>query len=70
MDFLYDDARLVIEVNGDWHHTGRLAVQRDQERTAHLVAAGYRVLPLAEQLVRTAPDRVLLLVREARRRAA
>ena len=39
VDFLYDDVRLVVEVNGNWHHASVLDVERDQRRTAALVAA-------------------------------
>lgn len=70
VDFLYDDVRLVIEVNGDWHHSRVGDVRRDQERAARLAAAGYRVLPLHEQLVRKDPDEVARLVRCPRRQAA
>lgn len=70
VDFLYDDVRLVIEVDGSWHHDGALAVRRDKIRDAALVAAGFRVLRLPEVLIRTSPDEVVRLVRDARRKAA
>ncbi len=70
VDFLYDDVRLVVEVNGTWAHTTSMDVERDQHRTARLVAAGYSVLPLPQQLIRDGPEEVVRLVREARRRAA
>ena len=69
VDFLYDDVRLVIEVDGAWHHEGALEVRRDKRRAAALAAAGFRVLPLSEDLVRRAPDEVARLVTEARWRA-
>jgi len=70
VDFLYDDVRLVIEVNGTWSHSTSADVNRDQDRTARLVAAGYVVLPVSEHLLLGAPDEVVRLVRSARRRAA
>jgi very-short-patch-repair endonuclease len=70
VDFLYEDVRLVIEVNGGWAHTSSMDVERDHHRTARLVAAGYTVLPVPEQLIRERPAEVGRLVREARRRAA
>ena len=70
VDFLYDDVRLVIEVNGSWAHTTSIDVERDQRRMAGLVSAGYAVLPLPEHLIRERPEEVVRLVREARRRAA
>ena len=68
VDFLYDDVGLVVEVNGAWSHTSPLDVERDQRRTARLVAAGYAVLPITEAQVRDRPAEVVLLVREARAR--
>ena len=70
VDFLYDDVRLVIEVDGCWHHEGVLGVRRDKRRTAALAAAGFRVLPLSEDLIRTRPDVVVELVGDARRLTA
>jgi very-short-patch-repair endonuclease len=70
VDFLYEELHLVLEVNGAWHHSGALEVQRDQHRTARLVAAGFTVLPIPEHLILSAPYEVVRLVREARGRAA
>ena len=70
VDFLYTEQRLVLEVDGAWCHEGPLEVRRDKHRTAALVAAGFRVLPLAEDLVRNSPDEVARLVRDALRQAA
>ena len=70
VDFLYDDVRLVIEVNGTWCHTSAPDVEQDQRRTGRLVAAGYTVLPIPEHMVTQAPDEVVSLVRRARLRAA
>jgi very-short-patch-repair endonuclease len=69
VDFLYDDVRLVIEVDGGWHHEGALDIRRDKPRSAALVAAGFRVLPVAEDLLRRDPAEVVRLVSDARRRA-
>lgn len=66
---LYDDARLVVEIDGGWHHEGALDVRRDKRRSAALAAAGFRVLPLAEDLLRRDPAEAVRLVSEARRRA-
>ncbi|MGQ0521105.1 MAG: DUF559 domain-containing protein [Actinomycetota bacterium] len=67
VDFLYDDVGLVIEVDGAWHHEGVLGVRRDKRRAAALAAAGFRVLPVSEDLIRSSPGEVIRLVREARR---
>lgn len=70
VDFLYHDARLVIEIDGNWSHTSPLDIARDKRRTAGLVAAGYAVLPISEELLRADPQGVVRLVREARGAAA
>ena len=70
VDFLYEDARLVVEIDGGWCHETPADVRRDKRRTAALAAAGFRVLPISEDLIRRSPDEVVRLVREARRRAA
>ena len=70
VDFFYEDVGLVIEVDGGWNHEGALDVRRDKRRTAALVAAGFRVLPLSEDLIRSSPHEVVRLVKEARRRPA
>lgn len=69
VDFLHDDVRLVVEIDGGWHHEGALDVRRDKRRSAALAAAGFRVLPLAEDLLRRDPAEAVRLVSEARRHA-
>lgn len=68
VDWLYDDAALVIEVNGRWAHSTALDVEHDQRRTAGLVAAGYTVLPISEELIMNSPGEVVRLVAAARHR--
>lgn len=70
VDFFYDDVGLVVEIDGGWHHEGALDVRRDKRRSAALAAAGFRVLPLAEDVVRRRPDEAVRLVAEARRQPA
>ncbi len=69
VDFVYDDARLVMEVNGS-HHDDPLQRRRDDRRTAALVGAGFRVLPLPEELIKRSPAEVVRLVEAARRSVA
>lgn len=66
VDFFYDDVGVVIEVDGAWHHEGVLDVRRDKRRAAALAAAGFRVLPLSEELIKRSPGEVVRLVRQAR----
>lgn len=72
VDFLYDDPRLVVEIDGSWCHDGVLDAQRDRRRNAALVAAGFSVLPLAEDLVlhRAEAARLVRHARLSRQRAA
>jgi very-short-patch-repair endonuclease/predicted transcriptional regulator of viral defense system len=44
VDFLWPQQRLVVEVDGFAYHSDRAAFERDRERDAALVAAGFRVI--------------------------
>jgi very-short-patch-repair endonuclease len=44
VDFLWRDARLVVEVDGFAYHSSRAAFERDRLRDAELQAAGFRVM--------------------------
>jgi very-short-patch-repair endonuclease/predicted transcriptional regulator of viral defense system len=44
VDFLWPEARLVVEVDGQATHGTRRAFQADRDRDGRLVVAGYRVL--------------------------
>ena len=44
VDFLFPDARVVIEADGERYHGNRLACEDDAEKQAALEAAGYRVV--------------------------
>ena len=61
-DFLASSARLVVEVDGAWHH-GR--TQADARRDRVLRRLGYRVLHLPAKLVLQQPLAAVALVREA-----
>lgn len=65
VDFFYEHAGLVIEVDGDWSHSTSLDVLDDRARAAALRAAGFRVLRLPEDLVHRSPAEVVRLVRAA-----
>ncbi len=65
VDFLYDGARLVIEVNGHAHHSSRSQLAHDAARRNELHLAGYRVLEFTyDQIVRD-PEHVAGAVRAA-----
>ena len=44
VDFLWPDRRLIVETDGHATHGTRVAFERDRERDARLMAAGYRVV--------------------------
>ena len=65
VDFIYEDLRLVIEVNGHEHHASRDQLAADAERRARLVLAGFTVLDFTyDQIVRD-PAAVARIVRAA-----
>lgn len=55
VDFLWPDARLVVEVDGHAFHGSTPAVERDRRRDARLLAAGYRVLRLTWSQIHDEP---------------
>lgn len=61
-DFCFEQARLVVEVDGArWHQD----TQKDRSTDNQLVAVGYRVLRFGWSEVVDEPGRVLALIREA-----
>jgi hypothetical protein len=46
VDFLWRDAKLVVEVDGYDAHSGRVAFERDRLKAATLTANGLRILPI------------------------
>ena len=62
VDFCFEGARLVVEVDGArWHRAAR----RDQDRDNQLAAAGWRVLRFSWHEVVREPDEVLRTLRAA-----
>jgi very-short-patch-repair endonuclease len=61
-DYYACAARLIVEVDGGWH-SGRS--RADARRDRMLVAAGYRVLRVAEQDVLSALPQVVARIRAA-----
>ncbi len=67
-DFCCEEARLVVEVDGDSHAEQQ---DYDQARTLHLKSLGYAVLRVANRDVMTNMDGVLeRILSECRRRGA
>jgi very-short-patch-repair endonuclease len=64
VDFLWPDQRLIVEVDGFAYHGDRDAFERDRDRDAALVAAGYRVIRVTWRKLVKEP--LLLVARVAR----
>ncbi|HLM64191.1 MAG TPA: DUF559 domain-containing protein [Acidimicrobiales bacterium] len=64
VDLLYEEARLVVEVDGHATHSTRRQRQADAERQARLVAAGWRVVRVTYEDVVERPDHVVAVVAE------
>ena len=66
VDFLFPDARLVVETDGWTYHRTRHAFERERQRHAQLARAGLRVLRFSERQLRS-PAAVAATVRAALR---
>jgi len=66
VDFLFEEARLVVELDGDQHRSPR-GLAHDRARDAFLRAEGYAVLRFPNARVREDMDGVLGEVMEAAR---
>lgn len=65
VDFLWRDARLVVEVDGFAYHSSPDAFERDRRRDAILTAAGYRVLRTTWRQIVDEPEAVIARVAQA-----
>jgi Protein of unknown function (DUF559) len=63
VDFLYRDARLVIEIQSYAHHSSLEAFNRDAERLATLTALGFRPIQVTADQIRRQPDQTLERIR-------
>jgi very-short-patch-repair endonuclease len=63
VDLLWDDARLVVELNGHGTHATRRRRQSDAERAARLGLAGYRVVDFTYEDVTERPGYVVDMIR-------
>lgn len=60
VDFLWPEARLVVEVDGFAFHASRHAFERDRRRDAALTAAGYRVVRVTWRQLTAGSEAVLV----------
>lgn len=65
VDFLWADARLILEVDGHDTHGDRLAFERDRRRDQVHVAAGYTVIRVTWSQLRDEPLAVLARIAQA-----
>jgi very-short-patch-repair endonuclease len=63
VDFLFPEARLVVETDGWQFHRTRAQFERDRERDAILVRAGYRTLRFTHRQLTTTPHEVAQTLR-------
>jgi predicted transcriptional regulator of viral defense system len=59
VDFLWPEARLVVEVDGFEFHRDRTAFERDRRRDARLQLAGYRVVRITYRRLVEEPESVV-----------
>lgn len=64
VDFLWREARLIVETDGYRYHRGRAAFEDDRTRDLELRARGYEVIRLSYRQVVEEPDRVAEVLRE------
>lgn len=65
IDFLWEEARVIVETDGQETHGTPTAFQDDRRRDQFLVAAGYRVLRITWQQLHDEREAVLLRVARA-----
>lgn len=65
VDFLWREARLVVETDGYRYHRGRQAFEDDRARDLDLRSQGYDVLHFSYRQVTEEPERVGAAVRDA-----
>lgn len=65
-DIAFDAERLIVELNGYEFHSGRLAFERDQRRTAALMREGWAVLTLTWDMVVHHPEWVIRTLADIR----
>jgi len=63
-DFLWRDARLIVETDGYNYHRGEVAFQDDHDRNLKLRLRGYEVLRLSEKQVADEPAAVAEALRK------
>lgn len=65
VDFLFEEARVVVEIDGLAFHVDPEVFQRDRKRQNEIALAGYQVLRFTWLDLTEYPDRVVAVVRRA-----
>jgi very-short-patch-repair endonuclease len=56
VDALFAEHRLIVELDGYAYHSDRASFERDRERDANTLAAGYRTVRLTSERLRAQPE--------------
>jgi hypothetical protein len=70
VDFVYPQAKVLIELDGRRYHSALLDLEADRSRDNRLVAGGWRVMRVTWAQLRDRPDEVVGLIRRLLRIAA
>ena len=57
-DFVWQEARLIVETDEETGHRTRLAIEHDKKRDAYLSVRGYRVVRYTERRIHTEPGAI------------
>jgi very-short-patch-repair endonuclease len=63
VDVLWQEQRLIVELDGRSYHQTRAAFERDRLRDAALQLAGYRVLRVTRRWLDAEPEAVIEVIR-------
>ena len=63
VDFLWEESRLIVEVDGYQFHRDRAAFEADRARDSELMVRGYQVLRFTYRQVKEEPARVAATIR-------
>lgn len=68
VDFLWPEAKVIVECDGYHYHRGRIRFEEDRDRDMELRAAGYEVHRVTFRMLQDHPDKVIATIRESIRR--
>lgn len=63
VDFLWEESRLIVEVDGYEYHRGRASFESDRQRDAQLTLQGHRVVRFTYRQLAGEPARVAATLR-------